>query len=621
MFGCQIPSRIYTLAAAAMSSSHTNRERPQQQRNLTTDKSTMAKLKHWFIKGAGIEKDATAVREFTKPYQQTQVDASDYTASTATTPAYNIDPSRPDLVPPRGLPRRPPRAVRAGSEAIRDRRPNEVENESIFSTSTNTQSTGLTSVQSTSPSTQQSRSKLLSDKKSRSGGPSLNISNPFPTQSLLDFASQYDNVQNPQTAYDSTHHRRQPPASSGGITTTKPPLYSHNSSDDRKRHQRFHPDQPVQEVSSGRAHLVLDPPSRHQRSQKTVVRKAPLSPPLATRRTPAADGDDNRHMSHVTLFEDFMGKKDTEPLPPMPVLPFADTPALNHRLSRPFREEGEEEAGFEADEEGGGDEDISPLTVPISPNADHAQTWLKYQRTGGGAGGSLASWTSAERPLFPPRGAGGRNLTKPDHAMPVHDGPNPKRYNACQGCRRRFHPSEAVSYNGTYFCGDCAATGNAAQTEQQETEEEEEEEEEEAKEYQAKEEAEKEEKKILYPYAATTYPPPLRPKQPLSRKPLPIHTHPTELSGSTLRGSASPTPPPPSAPSSSRSARRRDIPPEYAHLYTPALQPLITPPLPSPSLIHPSSTSLQQQQQQKQKKKEKEEARKYTTPLPNGTYR
>ncbi|KAL8984911.1 MAG: hypothetical protein Q9177_004578, partial [Variospora cf. flavescens] len=609
MFGCQIPCRIYTLAAAAMSSLHTNRQRPQQQRNLTADKSTMAKLKHWFIKGAGIEKDATAVREFTKPYQQTQVDASDYTASTATTPAYNIDPGRPDLVPPRGLPRRPPQAVRAGGEATRDRRLNEVENESIFSTSTNTQSTGLTSVQSTSPSTQQSRSKPPSNNKSRSGGPGLNISNPFPTQSLLDFASQYDNVQNPQTAYDSTHQRRRPPASSGGTTTTKPPLYNYNSSDDRKQHQRFHPDQPVQEVSSGRAQLVLDPPSRHQRSQKTVVRKAPLSPPLATRRTPAADGDDHRHMSHVTLFEDFMGKKDMErPLPPMPALPFADTPALNHRLSRPFREEGEEEeAGFEADEEGGGDEDISPLTVPISPNADHAQTWLKYQRTGGG---SVASWTSAERPLFPPRGAGGRNLTKPEHATTVHDdGPNPKRYNACQGCRRRFHPSEAVSHNGTYFCGDCAATGTAAQTEQrQETEEEEE---------------EKEEKKILYPYAATTYPRPLRPKQPLSRKPLPIHTHhPTALSGSTLRGSASPTPPPsppPSAPSSSRSARRRDIPPEYAHLYTPALQPLITPPLPSPSLIHPSSTSLQQQQQKKEK--EKEEAGQYTTPLPNGTYR
>ncbi|KAL8966605.1 MAG: hypothetical protein Q9197_005886, partial [Variospora fuerteventurae] len=574
MFGCQIPSRIYTLAAAAMSSSHTNRQRPQQQRNLTANESTMAKLKHWFIKGAGIEKDATAVREFTKPYQQTQVDASDYTASTATTPVYNIDPGRPDLVPPRRLRRQPPRAVRAGGEATRDRRPNEVENESIFSTSTNTQSTGLTSVQSTSPSTQQSRSKPPSSNKSRSGGPGLNISNPFPTQSLLDFASQYDNVQNPQTAYDSTHHRRRTPASSGSTTITKPPLYSHNSSDDRRRHQRFHPDQPVQEVSSGRAHLVLDPPSRHQRSQKTVVRKAPLSPPLATRRTPAADGDDNRHMSHVTLFEDFMGKKATEPLPPMPALPFADTPALNHRLSRPFREEGEDEAGFEIDEEGGGDEDISPLTVPISPNADHTQTWLKYQRTGG----SVASWTSAERPLFPPRGAGGRNLTKPEHATTVHDdGPNPKRYNACQGCRRRFHPSEAVSHNGTYFCGDCAATGNAAQTEKQETEEEEEE----AEEYQAEEEAETEEKKILYPYAATTYPPPPpRPKQPLSRKPLPMHTHPTALSGSTLRGSASPTPPPPppSAPSSSRSARRRDIPPEYAHLYTPALQPLITPP-------------------------------------------
>ncbi|KAL8954988.1 MAG: hypothetical protein Q9193_006973, partial [Seirophora villosa] len=340
----------------------------------------MSKLKLWFIKGAGIEKDSSgAVRE-SKPRQQQQrrhVDAA------AATPAYHIDPARPDLVPPRdgGGGPRPllPRAVRAG-EAV-SRRPNEVENESLFSTSTNTQSTGLTSVQQSSsrgPSAR-SRSKRTSNNnnsnKRRSGGGGLSISRPVPTKSLLDLASGYADVQNPQTAYSPTGRPPVRVETAATASSEKPPLHSHDSSD-RRRHQRFHPDQPVREVSSGRAQIVVQNPPSHQRSQKTVVRKA-LSPPLSSCAQRAADSDDRdcRHMSHVTVFEDFMGKNssDKDPLPPMPALPFAansnNAPALNHRLSRPFREEAAE--GFEdvVEEEWDNEDEgnIDPETMPVSP--------------------------------------------------------------------------------------------------------------------------------------------------------------------------------------------------------------------------------------------------------------
>ncbi|KAI4101747.1 MAG: hypothetical protein LQ345_007405, partial [Seirophora villosa] len=163
-------------------------------------------------------------------------------------------------------------------------------------------------------------------------------------------------------------------------------------------------------------------------------------------------------------------------------------------------------------------------------------------------------------------------------------------------CRKRFHPSQAVSHNGTYFCRDCAASSSKS-TAQQEAERKKKAIDEEKEERHPKKASEEqpdtqEGKKILYPYAATTYPPP--------RKPVPLHA--IALSGSTLQDSPSPSPPPPPSSSSSSSTqqqrpRRRDIPPDYAHLYTPTFQPL-TPSTPKPAREDPS----------------------YTTPLPNGTY-
>lgn len=375
----------------------------------------------------------------------------------------------------------------------------------------------------------------------------------------------------------------------------------------------------MREVSSGRAQVVVRNPPSHQRSQKTVVRKA-LSPPSSSSFAQrAADSDDRdcRHMSHVTVFEDFMGKNgnDKDPLPPMPALPFAvnsnNAPALNHRLSRPFREEaaGGFEDVVEEEWENEAEGDIDPETMPVSPTGSYAQTWLQYERTGG-AGISQSSSSSSSRkpaPLFAPRsgsaGSGQRNLTKPhQHGMTTTQNDNNNdslnRYNACQSCRKRFHPSQAVSHNGTYFCRDCAGTSTPQREEERKKnaiDEEQHHRPKKASEQPAKQEG----RKILYPYAATAYPPPRKNLSSSSRKPVPI-----TLSGSTLQGS--PSPPPSSSSTQQQRPRRRDIPPDYAHLYTPTFQPLtpspIKNPTPTPIPARDPTTPC------------------YTTPLPNGTY-
>lgn len=567
MFYCQIPSRIYTLAAAAMPS-RTTRQRQQQQRTLTSDRSTLSKLKYWFNKGIQKEQSPTPK---VPPNQQRQMEATYIPPAIQT---YTNSPARPDLVPPRG-PRQLPRAVYAEAR-LNDR--NEVENESISSKSHVSQSTGLTFVQS-SRFTSNSRSKPA---KNRKPGGGLPISGPLPTKSLLDLTSQYADVQNPQKTYDAARR----PAQAGAASTNPPPLYKSNG-DGGGRDRRFQPDQPVKEVAKGRAQVVKAP--SHQRSQKAMVRK--MEPEFARR------ADDGRHGSHVTVFEDFMGK---DPPPPVPALP-ADIsnlipPSLPsaHRLSRPFREASEFEKPF-----GNGkddpSEDISPTTIPISPSASHAQTWLIYDRSIDPVSG-LRERSSGVFPRFPPR----RNLTKPDATTQQSS-----RWNACQSCRERFHPSTAVSHNGTYFCQSCAAA---------------------QKESPAKEEEAKEEpKEVRYPYAAGTYgknnnnnnnnkitrkplltpsAPPHGPLTPSTAYTMTDHN----ISGSTLHGSGTPTPPPQPHPQLQRSprVRRKDIPPEYAHIYTPDAQ--------TPS-IKQEDTPTQDPDRERAMMNAF-----YNTPLPNGTY-
>ncbi len=269
--------------------------------------------------------------------------------------------------------------------------------------------------------------------------------------------------------------------------------------------------------------------------------------------------DQNRHMSSVTVFDEFMGKDSP---PPMPALPanlsnlVPAVPTITHRLSRPFLD-APEFAGQSGKDES--DEDISPTTIPISLSSSHAQTWLRYDQGADSVSGTARS--SGVFPRFPPR-----NLTKPDASQQTSS-----RFNACQSCRERIHPSKAVSHNGTYFCESCAASP-AARTDSI-----------------AEKEAPPHFREVRYPYAAGTYgKDTINSNIKVARKPLPnlapsprgpltpsngnnTHNPTHNISGSTLLGSATPPLPSPTAPKLQRSprVRRKDIPPEYIHLYSP----------------------------------------------------
>ncbi|KAL8920845.1 MAG: hypothetical protein Q9208_006017 [Pyrenodesmia sp. 3 TL-2023] len=563
MFSCQIPSRLYALASAVMPS-QTTQERTQQQRKLINEKSAFSKLKHWFNKG--IQKDHTATPNM-RPNHQRQMEA---TYVSPAPQAYIQPPNRPDLVPPCG-PRALPRAVHVEARTARV----EVENESFPFSSNTTQATSLTSLQSSRPS---DRPRAKPIKKRKSGN--LRISGPQPTKSLLDLTSHYADVQNPQKAYDASSRR------SLTAAPTKPPLFNKDNrgGGGGGRDKRYQPDQPIKEVAKGRAQIVQPPV--HQRSQKTVVRKMP---PQVVKRA-----DNGRHMSNVTIFDEFMGK-DTPP--PVPALPanlsnlVPPGPTITHRLSRPFfgAPEFAEEAGKDDS-----DEDISPTTIPISPSSSHAQTWLKYDQSADSV--SRTARSSGVFPRFPPR-----NLTRPDSSQQT------SRFNACQSCRERIHPSRAVSHNGTYFCQSCAASPAAAHTDSI---------------------AGKEEpphfREVRYPYAAGTYGKDAITDNKVTRKPLPkpspiprgplmpsnnTHNPTHNISGSTLLGSSTPPLPSPTAPKLQRSprVRRKDIPPEYEHLYSPDVQN----PSFQKSAVHATTTK-------------KEEERKldpyYNTPRADGTY-
>ncbi|KAL8641210.1 MAG: hypothetical protein Q9226_008661 [Calogaya cf. arnoldii] len=143
-----------------------------------------------------------------------------------------------------------------------------------------------------------------------------------------------------------------------------------------------------------------------------------------------------RQAYRETRFEDFMGKDS--PLPSLPPLP-ANVAGLaspriptDARLSRPFDIPKFQEPV---------DEDARPgtaSTAALSVAGSQAQTWLRYDRKHGDSG----QVHSTDTPLFPRRNQ--------DQQI---------QYSPCQTCRRQVHPSTAFSYNGTYLCEDCAATG------------------------------------------------------------------------------------------------------------------------------------------------------------------
>ncbi|KAL8934847.1 MAG: hypothetical protein Q9216_005700, partial [Gyalolechia sp. 2 TL-2023] len=476
----QIPAR-FSKFAAAMSSRM--KRRLQQQKHLANDASALEKLKHYFIRGSKLQKEETS-----HPKDGFQRQTNPDQSKTSQDP---FDNQAQDLFPPRG-PHQLPRAVHVEARKNRD----EVENESIFSSSSTAQSSSLTSSQSSRPS---DRSRPKPSKKRTSGG--LPISAPRPTDSLLHLASQYADVQNPKKTYDAT--RRPAPSADD-----KPPLYTKASRTAPKRKIS----QPVKEVAQGRAQVIQAP--AHQRSQKTVVRKAE---PQSVRRA-----DDGRHMSHVTVFEDFMGHP-APPMPPLPPVPkpFAN-PSLAHRLSRPFREE--EVSQYEKPCDDASSEDISPTSIAISPTESHAQTWLKYDRNV-----SLSpSRQSTNAPLFPRR-----NMTRPDSNQQY-------KWTPCQSCRKQIHPSKAVSNNGTYFCQDCAAATLSAEFDKSH-----------GADAEIVEEKKKSTQEVLYPYAASAYP--AKAKQ-ITRKPLPSPSSTSSTSSSTNSYSKTQLQPTPRT-------RRKDVPP------------------------------------------------------------
>ncbi|KAL8725108.1 MAG: hypothetical protein Q9166_007550 [cf. Caloplaca sp. 2 TL-2023] len=384
-------------------------QRPEQQRNPTSDSSTLSKLKHWFNKGSELQGDQ-------KASHQANIDRPRDMAS----PRYAVDPKiphangaarKPDPVPLRGPRQLLPRAVYG--EVEND--PREVDNASIFSSLKSTPPSSLTSAQSHNSFEQLQRPK---PSKAKPGG--LQISPPQPRQSLLDIASAYADVQNPERAYDA---KKKPTP----VPSTKSPLYRNNE----QRSKRYRPDQPVREVKEGRG-LVVEPPS-HQRSQKTVVRK------MEPQRAPKADNV--RQAYRETRFEDFMGK-DSPPIPPLP----ANAASLvlgtsaDYRLSRPFVEASEYEEPVDDARPG------TASTAALSRSDSRAQTWLRYDRKHGEL---LTQEQGTDAPLFPRR----KNLTVPDRKQQF-------KYNPCQFCRRQVHPSAVVSYNGIYLCEDCAAAGS-----------------------------------------------------------------------------------------------------------------------------------------------------------------
>ncbi|KAL8977646.1 MAG: hypothetical protein Q9205_006591 [Flavoplaca limonia] len=128
-------------------------------------------------------------------------------------------------------------------------------------------------------------------------------------------------------------------------------------------------------------------------------------------------------------------------MPPLPAnvagLAAPNTSA-NYRLSRPFAAAEPMERFVDENSRPG-----TASTAALSVSDSRAQTWLRYDHKHG----EPVQAHGTDAPLFPRR--------KP--VVPNQD--QQSEYNPCQTCKRQVHPSTAFSYNGTYLCEDCAATG------------------------------------------------------------------------------------------------------------------------------------------------------------------
>ncbi|CAL8576794.1 hypothetical protein XPA_002659 [Xanthoria parietina] len=367
----------------------------------TSSDSSFSKIKHWFNKGSEIHGDKKASHRAKRKRQKDNGSAGQEThaADVAGTRPYPISPLGPRLSPP---------AVHVEARS----NTSEGDKESIALSLRSSPASSLTSAQSHVSLEQPQR-----PKPTHPAPRTVPISLPQPRQSLFDLTSDYADVQNPARA-----------TKPAPVATHQPP----QKQDERRRLQEYRAvDQPIREVATGRPQVVTPP--AHQRSQKTVVRKM-VPPP-----TPRTDHYP-RPMYRETRFEDFMGKSSSPAM--MPPLPARTSP--DARLSRPFASA----AAKESEEPVVGEETGRPgtaSTAALSVSDPRAQTWLRYDRH---HGESARVPNTADAPLFPPR----RDLVVPDQDPRI-------KYSPCQICARQVHPSTAFSYNGTYLCEDCAATG------------------------------------------------------------------------------------------------------------------------------------------------------------------
>ncbi|KAI4261426.1 MAG: hypothetical protein L6R42_003378 [Xanthoria sp. 1 TBL-2021] len=384
-----------------------------QYQQRTTSESSFSKLKHWFNKGSQMHGDNKASHQ-AKRKQQRDNGSARYVAGRKIHTADGAA-TRPYPISPRG-PRLSPQAVHVEARS----NTSEGDNVSIFSSLRSSPASSLTSTQSHVSPEQSQQSKARNPKPS-----AVPISLPQPRQSLLDLAANYADVQNPTRA----NLANEKPTPIAPVAIIKP-LHKQ----DEQRPKEYRADQPIKEVPNGRAQVVTPP--THQRSQKTVVRK------MVPERAPRTDNHP-RQVYRETRFEDFMGKDSPPVMPPLPAnvagLAVPKAPA-DARLSRPFAfavaKEYEEPVT----------EDARPgtaSTAALSVTDPRAQTWLRYD----GKRGESAQVQSTDAPLFPRR-----NPAVPDPDQQI-------KYNPCQTCGRQVHPSTAFSYNGTYLCENCAATG------------------------------------------------------------------------------------------------------------------------------------------------------------------
>ncbi|KAL8633176.1 hypothetical protein Q9189_001076 [Teloschistes chrysophthalmus] len=560
------------------------------------------RLRHWFNKGSQIKADNKKaadleVREFLHQ-QPARVNPS----------TWNQDQQAAfDTL--NKTPRQMPRAVQV---QVRGGQRDECEDNSSFSDLSSYAASSLTSAQSRGNPLDIRDSR---GKKGKHNRPDISL--PQPTKSLVNLASGYADVQNPAKAYDAGSRKPVPTAATPKVPGQGPEAArkqgTHKKYADRIPERK--PSRPVKEVATCKPQIV-NAPSNH-RSTKAVVRKAVSQRQVLM---PRKVDSQCREEDRETRFEDFMGLGKDESVPPMPPIPnkYESQHAVTHRLSRPFVEP----MGYESDspttekKSGNRQSDQSISTTARSPDGSTAQTWLRYDRAQAyppipeaqpsSPPPRRRTSTHKERgrpdsetipePLFPPRDVPPRSDRRRNRATPAEshrEADKKKRVMKCQECRVEVHPSAAVSYNGTFFCIECA-NKQASSSKRDKSQ---------------RQPRPRKEEEVLVGKRRKAVPSPLPTPSPFAAP----YTSSFNSQDTTLRNTPSPVPAPDSAPvrrqrQAQPRLRRRDVPPGYESLVaaaTGAIARSFSPPSPTPPKNNrPHDKTLSY----------------YSKPLPSGAY-